>query len=96
MPEAPTIRGLIETQEALDGLDFPCVVREIPTDITEFYPQIWEMTFQSGWARAGRDFDPQDSSPRLPVQVLWDMSDHDQLYPRRVVMGAPLDGADHA
>ncbi|WP_029926342.1 hypothetical protein [Nocardia otitidiscaviarum] len=60
----------IETSEQLDTLDFPCVIREIPDDPLEFYPQIWEMAFQVGWCRAGRLFDENDCTPTLPIEVL--------------------------
>lgn len=62
---------VIETREELDTLGFPCVIREEPTHPTEFYPVIWEMGFQTGWCWAGRDFDPDDCTPRLPIRVLW-------------------------
>lgn len=61
---------VIETQEELDALTFPCLIREEPTDSTDFYPQIWEMGFQTDWCRAGAMYDPDDCTPRLPVTVL--------------------------
>ena len=61
---------VIETPEELDALTFPCLIREEPTDSTDFYPQIWEMGFQTDWCRAGAMFDPEDCTPRLPVTVL--------------------------
>lgn len=42
----------------------------------DFYQPLWEMAFQCGWTRAGKMFDPDDDSPRLPVRVLFDPSDH--------------------
>lgn len=61
---------VIETCEELDALTFPCLIREEPTDSTDFYPQIWEMGFQTDWCRAGSMYDPDDCTPRLPVTVL--------------------------
>lgn len=79
-PESPlaakgtvgTGQRVIRTQAELDALGFHCGIREIPADPMEFYPQIWEMGYQSGWCRVGRMFDPDDCSPNLPVMVLWD------------------------
>ena len=61
----------ITTLDELDSLSFPAIVREEPTDPTEFFPQIWEMGYQVGWCRVGhRFFDIDDCTPRLPVRVL--------------------------
>lgn len=67
-PPAP----LITTSEQLDALGWPCVIREIPAEgEIEFYPQIWEKTFQTdGWNRAGSMWREKDCMPRLPVEVL--------------------------
>ena len=67
-PPAP----LITTREQLDALGWPCVIREIPAEgEIEFYPQIWEKTFQTdGWNRAGAMWREKDCTPRLPVEVL--------------------------
>lgn len=63
-------RRRIETAEELDALGFPCVIREIPNDPFELYPQIWEMGYQTAWCRAGVEYRAYDSDPRLPVEVL--------------------------
>ena len=68
--DRPTLR-LIEEAVEFDTLrDFPCIVREQPEDPTNFYPQIWELGFQMGWCRVGKQFDPEDCTPELPVVVL--------------------------
>lgn len=72
--EQSSTARLVSTTEELDALafSFPCVVREIPPENElEFYPQIWEKTFQTdGWARAGRMHDEADCTPTLPVEVI--------------------------
>ena len=66
-PPARVITDRVE----LDSLSFPAIVREEPTDPTEFFPQIWEMGYQVGWCRVGHQFfDIDDCTPRLPVRVL--------------------------
>lgn len=67
----PPARVITDPAE-LDQLVFPAIIREIPADPTEFFPQIWEMGFQTGWCRVGRQFfDLDDCTPRLPVLVLY-------------------------
>lgn len=63
----------------VDELDWPMgvVVQEIHTGtccaerFCDFYPPLWEMAFQCWWTRAGKMYDPDDDSPRLPVRLLW-------------------------
>lgn len=62
-----------------DTADWPMgtVIQEVHTGdccdekFCDFYPQLWEMAFSCGWSRAGKFYDPDDESPRLPVRLLW-------------------------
>lgn len=70
---------VITTAEDLDALGFPCVIREIPDDPLEFYPQIWEMACQLGWCRVGRVmWNEDDCTPTLPVEVLVEPKEGDR------------------
>lgn len=62
---------VITTVEQLEA-NWPMetVIQELPAHDFDFYPQIWEMAFQCGWTRAGRKFDPDDQTPRLPARLL--------------------------
>ncbi len=70
---------IITTEDELHSLQWQMgtVVQEVHTGhcctepFCDFYQPLWEMAFQCGWTRAGRMYDDNDDSPRLPVRVLW-------------------------
>lgn len=70
---------IITTEDELQSSAWPmgAVVQEIHDGeccnerFCDFYPQLWEMAFACGWTRAGKMYDHQDDSPRLPVRLLW-------------------------
>ncbi len=68
--DRPTLRLIGDATEFDTLRTFPCIVREQPDEPNEFYPQLWEMGFQTGWCRVGKPFDPEDCTPELPVVVL--------------------------
>lgn len=62
----------VTTEAELDQYGWLTVIREEPRD--EFGvepPAIWEFAFQTGWARAGQMFNPEDQTPVLPVTVIF-------------------------
>ena len=62
----------VTTEAELDECGWLTVIREEPRD--EFgveSPAIWEFAFQTGWARAGQMFNPEDQTPVLPVTVIF-------------------------
>lgn len=77
---------IVESEAELLSLDWPmgAVVQEIHNGeccderFCDFYPPLWEMAFQCGWARVGKYYDPDDDLPRLPVRVLWEARTHQE------------------
>lgn len=76
---AAVVHPRITTPEQLHSPDWlmGTVIQEIHTgDCCEephcdFYPPLWEFAFSCGWSRAGKLYDPNDDTPRLPARLLW-------------------------
>ena len=73
------VLSVLSTAEEMqsDAWPFGTVVQELHTGdccnlfhFCDVYAPMWEMAFQSGWARVGNEYDPEDQ-PRLPVQLLF-------------------------
>lgn len=67
-PKPRTVNNWAE----LDEYGWLTIIREEPRD--EFGvepPAIWEFVFQTGWARAGQMFNPDDQTPVFPVTVIF-------------------------
>lgn len=79
LEKAGYLPQILTTEDELHSLQWPMgtVVQEIHTGecctepFCDFYQPLWEMAFKCGWTRAGRMYDDNDDSPRLPVRVLW-------------------------
>jgi hypothetical protein len=82
-PKEDTMSRIITESENLHSprWEMGTVIQEIHTGECcaephcDFYQPLWEMGFQVGWCRAGKQFDPDDDEPRLPVRVLYDPSE---------------------